>query len=123
MHVPRGLFVAGSVVAVGAALVVASAITEHTGQFRIGLVLLLCGLTGVLCARGSSDTSRLIAHQAAASRLTARERQEYVELGWRAKEIDAASMQLRPVESETEAEVVAMPIQRPEPLARRDGSA
>ncbi|MFJ7067548.1 hypothetical protein [Streptomyces sp. NPDC101115] len=122
MHVPKGGGVAGVAgAAVGAALVVASTLTEHTGQFRIGLVLMLCGLTGVLCARSAADTERLIAHQTSAARLSARERQEYVELGWRAKEIDVASTQLQPVESD--AEVVHMPLQRPDSYARRDGSA
>ncbi|MFD0078177.1 hypothetical protein ACFVIY_37750 [Streptomyces sp. NPDC127166] len=120
MHVPKGGILAGLLAAVGAALVIASTFTDHTGQWRIGLVLLLCGLTGVLCARASADTARLIAHQAAAARLTARERQKYVELGWRAKEIDTATT---PQLQSVDAEVVAMPTQRPAPYVTRDGSA
>ncbi|MFE5658314.1 hypothetical protein ACFQ9H_19255 [Streptomyces sp. NPDC056517] len=119
MHVPKvEIVLAGTAAAVGAAMVAASAFTGHTGQFRIGLVVLLCGLTGVLCARASADTARLIAHQTAAARLTARERQEYVEMGWRAKEIDAATTtQLQSVDAEI------VPMQRTTPYATRDGSA
>lgn len=120
MHVAKGGTLAGVAAAVGAVLITASTFTNHTGQWRLGLVVLLCGLTGVLCARASADTQRLIAHQTAAARLTARERQEYMELGWRAKEIDAATT---PQLQSVEADIVPMPAQRPAPYVTRDGSA
>ncbi|WP_327162051.1 hypothetical protein [Streptomyces zaomyceticus] len=120
MHVAKGGILAGVAAAVGAVLIAASTVTNHTGQFRLGLVAMLCGLTGVLCARASADTQRLIAHQSAAARLTARERQEYVEMGWRAKEIDAATT---PQLQSVEAEIVQMPLQRPTSYVTRDGSA
>lgn len=119
MHVPKGVVVAGSAAAVGAALVIASAVTDHTAQFRVGLVLLLCGLAGYLSARSSLDTMRLIAHQAQTARLTIRERQLYTELGWKAAQLDTQPEQAPAVHGD----VVPLPVQRPTPYVRRDGSA
>lgn len=101
----------------GAALVIASAMTDHTGQFRVGLVLLLCGLAGYVCARGSRDTDRLIAHQAQVARLTVQERQLYTELGWKAALIDTDE------DRTTQGEVVPLPTQRPVIQVRQGGSA
>lgn len=108
---------AGLTAAVGAALVTVSAITHHTTEFRVGLVLLLCGLAGYLAARASADTARLIAHQAKVARLTVQERQMYTEIGWKAAQLDN-----QPAQPEL-GEVVPLPVQRPAPYVRRDGSA
>lgn len=114
----KAVAVAALVAAGGAALVIASALTHHNGQFRIGIVLLLCGLAGYICARSSMDTARLIAHQAQVARLTVRERQMYTELGWKAAQIDSHDSL-----HTTHGEVVPLPTQRPAPRVRRGGSA
>ncbi|MYT22792.1 hypothetical protein GTW69_21285 [Streptomyces sp. SID7760] len=119
MHAPRPVTVAVAIAAVGAVLVLASALTEESALFRIGLVPLLCGLAGAVSARNHQDNVRLLAFQAQAARLTARERQRYTELGWRAAEINTRTAA---EQAEPAGDIVPFPKQ-PTPLVHRDGGA
>ncbi|GAA3374645.1 hypothetical protein GCM10017750_08890 [Streptomyces racemochromogenes] len=118
MEAPRSVTVAVSIAAVGAALVLTSALNDHSGLFRAGLVPLLCGLAGAISARSHHDNVKLLAFQAQAACLTARERQRYTELGWRAAEIN---MRNTAEPEEPAGDVVPFPTQSG-PLARCDGS-
>lgn len=119
MDAPRALIVSVGIAAVGAVLVIGSAIADHAALGRIGFVPLLCGLAGAISARAHDDNNRMMALQTQLAHLSARERQRYTELGWRAAEIDRRDAAER---AEPQGDVVQFPAQ-PTPLAGRDGSA
>lgn len=107
------------IAAVGAALVITSTLIGHDVLGRLGFVPLLCGLAGAISARSHEDNNRMMALQTQLARLTARERQQYTELGWRAAEIDRRDAARR---AEPQGDLVQFPEQPGSPL-RRDGSA
>jgi hypothetical protein len=122
MHVPRGV-VAGSVAAVGAALITYAALDDHTASYRIGLVLLLVGLTGVVVVSNRRDTERLMTHQTRIASLSKRQAQQYTEMGWRAAKIDTVTASGTAEASEGRADVLPMPGPRNETYIRHGGSA
>ncbi len=119
MDAPRGMIVGMAFAAVGAALVITSALIDHAALGRFGFVPLLCGLAGAISARGHDDNNRMMALQTQLARLTAQERQRYTELGWRAAEIARCDAARR---AEPTGDLVMFP-EQPNQAARRSGSA
>ncbi|MBC2864427.1 hypothetical protein [Streptomyces mexicanus] len=102
----------------GLVLALHGAIAGRTMTYRLGLVILLVGLAGVVETRIRINTHRLIAHQVDIARITAQERQSFAEMGWKACLLSMKSE--RP--NAAGADIVELPARRTSEM-RRDGSA
>lgn len=86
--------------------------------YRLGMMLLLVGVAGVVEARIRINTSKLIAHQVDVARIGVQERQRFAEMGWKAAILSAVPEQ----PNAAGGKVVDMPARRT-PEMRKDGSA
>ncbi|WP_405674798.1 hypothetical protein OG292_02970 [Streptomyces sp. NBC_01511] len=110
---------AASVTVVGAVLVTGGATGDHAAGYRIGLALFLVGLVWLIDVRNQKSSKVLMAHQVAVARMSARERQQYAELGWKAAALDALDGE----ERGGKAEIVRFPGARRHVDVRRNDSA
>ncbi|MEV8394778.1 MULTISPECIES: hypothetical protein [unclassified Streptomyces] len=109
-----------AIAVVGTALVTYGTVVDHLAMYRAGLASLLVGLIALADARNAHAERRLIMHQEAVARLTARERQQYAEMGWKAARLDALEGNTGADEN---ADIVRFPGTRTHSEMRKDGSA
>lgn len=101
----------------GTVLAAHGAVTDTAVTYRLGMLVVLLGVAGVLDARIGAKTRRLIEHQISVAKIGAQERQQWAEMGWKAAELSAA-----PAQSDRGGKIVDMPTRRAHEM-RRDGSA
>ncbi|MFD5838176.1 hypothetical protein ACFWHV_32205 [Streptomyces collinus] len=106
---------------VGIALALHGTFTDRAATFRAGMLTLVASSGLWIHTTGRINTQRIIEHQDRAARLTAQERQEYAQMGWKAARLDAMTGEGRRMAGD--AEVFELPHARHTPRARRDGSA
>jgi hypothetical protein len=120
MHRQRRVIVLAKVcVIVGIAFALHGTITDRASTYRIGMLTLFLSIGACLHLTSRYNTERLMVHQARVARLTAHERQQYTEMGWKAARLDADEEP--PMLGD--AEIVNLPRARNSPQIRRNGSA
>lgn len=82
---------AWTVATVGVATAAQGATTADTMIYRSGLVLLIIGGTALIWCGAQRNARRVMEHQERMLALTARERQDYAEMGWRAAVLEMES--------------------------------
>jgi hypothetical protein len=103
---------------IGLATALHGTVADSSTSYRLGMILLLVGLAGIVEARVRINTYTLIEHQIDVARLSAQERQRFAEMGWRAAVLNAV-----PEQSNTAGgKVVDLPTRRT-PEMRKGGSA
>ncbi|WP_399142258.1 hypothetical protein Q3A86_32985 [Streptomyces sp. NBUA17] len=117
----RVIVLAKACAIVGIALAAFGIIADRTTEFRSGMLILLVSSAAAVQLTQREHLRQAMAHTARVARLTARERQQWAEYGWRAAQIDALTEDTP--ETAGGAEVVGLPHPRHTPQMRRNGSA
>ncbi|MEU0675420.1 hypothetical protein ABZ330_21515 [Streptomyces sp. NPDC006172] len=117
----RVIVLAKACAVVGIVLALHGAIADRSTTWRAGLLTLVSSIGVSIHLTSRYNTQKLMEHQAQTARLTARERQQYAQMGWNAHAIDALTEE--PSETAGDAEVIRLPHARNNPQMRRNGSA
>lgn len=112
-----GAILAG-VTTAGGVLTAHGTLSDTAMTYRAGFAALLIGLAGLVLHRQHCYVHRLMEHQAKLAVLSAQERQQYAEMGWRAAQLDASGGDVI-----GSAQVVHLPSTRPSAAHRQNGSA
>lgn len=117
----RVIVLAKACAVVGIALAAYGIIADRADAFRTGVLVLLISSAASVQLTQRENLHQVMAHQSHVARLTAQERQQWTEYGWRAAQIDAQTEGTP--KTAGGAEVVALPHPRHTPQMRRNGSA
>lgn len=117
----RVIVLAKACVIVGITLAAHGTITDQAATFRCGMLILLLSTAAALHMTSRANAREVMAHQVRVARLTAQERQQYTEIGWKAARLDALAEDAPTAAGD--ADVVRLPRARTAHQMRRDGSA
>ncbi|NJP71942.1 hypothetical protein [Streptomyces sp. C1-2] len=117
----RVIILAKACVIVGIALAIHGVLADSALTFRPGILITLLSALAHLHMTSRANTREVMAHRAHLARMSAQERQQYTEIGWRAALLDALTEDA-PTAAD-DAEIVHLPRARTTPQMRRDGSA
>ncbi|MFF9088593.1 hypothetical protein ACF1BE_19615 [Streptomyces sp. NPDC014991] len=96
-------------------------IADRAATFRVGTLALISSAALHLHMTSRLNTHAVMAHQATLARMSMRERQQYAEMGYKARCFEALTEDAP--ETTGAADIVRLPVARHAPQMRRNGSA
>ncbi|MEU3289953.1 hypothetical protein [Streptomyces longwoodensis] len=105
----------------GIALALHGTLMDRAATFRGGMLVLVTSAAALLYATSRLNVKTVLDHQEAMAHLTMRERQEYAQMGYRAREY--MEWAKGAPEAAEDADVIRFPLPPDEPPLRRNGSA